>query len=135
MFYKKAVLKNFTIFTGNHPRWSLFWIKLRVILLKEIKRDRCFPVNFAPFLQNTSARLVWVLVKLKIKVSNEFFKTHDDRSYLKKSEHFKKTIEKGWCIFQKQNIEPGMKTKHLKANKIKVYLNRMKYWLVVLVKK
>ena len=28
-----------------------------------------------------------------------------------------------------------MKTKHLKANKIKVHLNRMKYWLVVLVKK
>ena len=28
MFYTKAVLKNFAIFTGKHLRWSLFLIKL-----------------------------------------------------------------------------------------------------------
>ena len=29
VFYKKALLKNFAIFTGNHQCWSLFWIKLQ----------------------------------------------------------------------------------------------------------
>ena len=29
MFYKKAVVKNFAIFTGKNLRWSLFLIKLQ----------------------------------------------------------------------------------------------------------
>ena len=31
MFYKKAALKNFAIFTGNHLCWSLFLIKLKAL--------------------------------------------------------------------------------------------------------
>ena len=31
VFYKKAVLKNFLIFTGKHLCWSLFLIKLQVL--------------------------------------------------------------------------------------------------------
>ena len=29
MFFKIGVLKNFAIFTGKHPWWSLFLIKLK----------------------------------------------------------------------------------------------------------
>ena len=29
MFYKIAILKNFAIFTGKHPRWNLFLIKVK----------------------------------------------------------------------------------------------------------
>ena len=29
VFYKKAILKNFAIFTENHLYWSLFLIKLQ----------------------------------------------------------------------------------------------------------
>ena len=32
VFYKKALLKKFTIFTDEHPCWSLFWIKIGVFL-------------------------------------------------------------------------------------------------------
>ena len=33
VFYKKAVLKNFAIFTGNHLCWSLFLVKLQIFSL------------------------------------------------------------------------------------------------------
>ena len=53
-FYKKAVLKNFAIFTGKHLCWILFLIKLQVfrtaILIKSLQH-RCFPVNIAKFLR------------------------------------------------------------------------------------
>ena len=43
MFFKKAALKNFVIFTGKHLCWNLFLTKLQVF--------RCFPVNIATFLR------------------------------------------------------------------------------------
>ena len=64
---KKGVLKNFTKFTGNHLCQSLFLNKVAGLrpatLLKKKLWHRCFPVNFlkflsAPFLQNTSGRLL-----------------------------------------------------------------------------
>ena len=40
VFYKKAVLKYFAIFTGKHLRWSLFLIKLQTLRLAALlKRD------------------------------------------------------------------------------------------------
>ena len=40
MFYKKAVLKNFAIFTGKQLCWSLFLIKLQAFRLATLlKRD------------------------------------------------------------------------------------------------
>ena len=55
MFFKICVLENFTIFTGKHLCWSLFY---KVAGLKVGR----FPVNIAKFLrtlfsQNTSGRL------------------------------------------------------------------------------
>ena len=44
VFYKKAVLKYFAIFTGKHLCWSLKFIKMRL-------QHRCFPVNIAKFLR------------------------------------------------------------------------------------
>ena len=63
VFYKKGVLRNFAKFTGKHLYASLFFNKVAglrpVTLLKERVWHRCFPVNFAKFLehlflQNTS---------------------------------------------------------------------------------
>ena len=54
VFCKKGVLKNFTKFTGNHLRQSLFLNKVvclrPVTLLKKRLWRRCFPVNFVNFL-------------------------------------------------------------------------------------
>ena len=49
MFYKKAVPKNFTIFTGKNMYWSLFLNSQAYI--KRRLRHRCFPVNIAKFLR------------------------------------------------------------------------------------
>ena len=54
MFYKKAVLKDFAMFTGNQLCWSLFIIKLqafRPTVLLKILQHRCFPVNVTKFLR------------------------------------------------------------------------------------
>ena len=62
-FIKKAVLKNFAIFTGKHLCWSLFLIQLRVFrsvtLLKRNSQHRCFPVNIAKFLRTPFFRNIW----------------------------------------------------------------------------
>ena len=54
---RKAVLRNFTKFTGKHLRQSLFFniveasgLRLATLLNKRIWR-RCFPVNFVKFLR------------------------------------------------------------------------------------
>ena len=40
VFYKKAVLKNFSVFTGKHLCWSLFLIKLQAFRsATSLKRD------------------------------------------------------------------------------------------------
>ena len=59
--HENRFLENFTIFTGKHPCWSFFLIKLK----KRLKH-RCFPVNIAKFLkifflQNTSSGCFCIL--------------------------------------------------------------------------
>ena len=49
VFCKKAVLRNFAKFTGNHRRQSVFLNKVAVQALGY----RCFAVNFAKFLRTS----------------------------------------------------------------------------------
>ena len=67
LFCKKAVLKNFAIFTGKHLCWCLFLIKLQdfrpVTFIKNRLQHRCFTVNIAKFsrtsiLKNICERIV-----------------------------------------------------------------------------
>ena len=67
MFYKKAVLKNFAIFTGKRLCWSLYFNENAGLqscnFIKKRLRHRCFPVNYAkflraPVLKNISERLL-----------------------------------------------------------------------------
>ena len=62
---KQYVLRNLAKFTGKHLRQSLFFNKVAATatLLKKRLLHRCFPVNFAkflqtPFSQKTSGRLL-----------------------------------------------------------------------------
>ena len=62
---KKAVPKNFVIFTIKHLCWSLSSIKLQQAcnFIKRRLQDRCFPVNIAkilktPILKNSCKRLL-----------------------------------------------------------------------------
>ena len=51
---KKAVLKNFAIFTGKYLSWNIFLIILRALawnLIKKRLQHRCFPGNIAKFLR------------------------------------------------------------------------------------
>ena len=62
--YKKSILKNFGKFTGKYLRQSLFFNK--VAGLRRRLWHRCFPMNFAkfletPFLQNTSGRMLLII--------------------------------------------------------------------------
>ena len=54
VFYKRAVLRNFAIFTQKSLWWSLFLIKLQVSRpdIKTRLQDRCFPVDIAKFLRS-----------------------------------------------------------------------------------
>ena len=55
VFYKKAVLKNFSILTGKHLCWSLFFNQFVVLqvcnFIKKRFQHRCFSVNIAKFLK------------------------------------------------------------------------------------
>ena len=51
MIYKKAVLKNFAMFTGKHLCWNLFLSK--VASLKKRLQHSCFPVNISKNFKNT----------------------------------------------------------------------------------
>ena len=55
VFCKRGILRNFTKFTGIHPRQSLFFNKVTGLrpatLLKKRLLDRCFPVIFVKFLR------------------------------------------------------------------------------------
>ena len=55
VFYKKAVLKNFSILTGRHLCWSLFFNQFVVLqvcnFIKKRFQHRCFSVNIAKFLK------------------------------------------------------------------------------------
>ena len=62
MFYKKAVLKNFAIFTGKKLCWSLFLVRLQA---EKRLQHRCFPMHIANFLttsilKNISERLLLI---------------------------------------------------------------------------
>ena len=54
---KKAVLKNFAIFTGKHPCWGLLLIKFKPFK-KEIP-TLIFPVDTAKFLRKPILKNIW----------------------------------------------------------------------------
>ena len=67
---KKAVLKDFAIFTGKHLCWSLFFKKVTTLqpcnFIKKRLQHRRFPVNIAKFLRtiilkNICERLLHIL--------------------------------------------------------------------------
>ena len=71
VFCKKGVLRNFAKFTGKHLCQSLFFNKVPSLRAATLLKKRlwywCFPKNFTkfqrtPFLQNTSGRLVLIIV-------------------------------------------------------------------------
>ena len=83
---KQYVLRNFAKFRGKHLRQSLFFNKVAgtATLLKKRLLHRCFPVNFAKFLQTplsqkTSGRLLLYFEKKDVDLFAKEFKTHVHR--------------------------------------------------------
>ena len=84
-YIKKAVRKNFAIFTGNHLCWSLFWdqveIKLKAVrpatsckacnIIKKGLQHRYFPVNIAKFLITPVLKNICVRLLLKIIIKKD----------------------------------------------------------------
>ena len=70
VFCNKGVSRNFTKFTGKHLCQSPYLNKVAAAnLWKKRLWHKCFPVNFvkfptAPFLQNTSGRLLLSIISL-----------------------------------------------------------------------
>ena len=52
MFFKIGVLRNFTIFTARHLRWSLLSIKLQDFIKKETP-TQVFPCEYCKIFKNT----------------------------------------------------------------------------------
>ena len=72
VFYKKVVLKNFSIFTGKYLCLSLFLIKLRTFgsnFVKKRFQHRCFSVNIEKFLKTVI--LEKICERLLLKMSSE----------------------------------------------------------------
>ena len=46
VFYKKAFLKKFAIFTEKHLCWSFFLIKLQALILQYLQENICVAVSF-----------------------------------------------------------------------------------------
>ena len=53
MFFKRSVLKNFTICTGKHLRWSLFLIMLTVFIKNWLQR-KWFSMKICEIFKSTS---------------------------------------------------------------------------------
>ena len=71
MFYKKAVLENFAIFTGKNLCWSLFFNenagRKSCNIIKKRLHNRSFPMNIAKFLlTSVLTQLVITCSKLAI---------------------------------------------------------------------
>ena len=67
VLYKKAVLKNFAIFTGEQLCWSLFLVKLQA---EKRLQHRCFPMHIANFVttsifKNIYERLFLIILLLR----------------------------------------------------------------------
>ena len=77
VFYKKAVLKNFAIFTGKHPRWNLFFNKnagfLACSFIKKRLEHRWFFSNTEKFLKIPILKNI--CEQLLLTVSLELFPT------------------------------------------------------------
>ena len=72
LYNQKAVIRNFTKFTGKHLFQGIFFNKVAgprpATLFKKRLWYRCFPVNFVkfprtPYLQNASGRLLLEILK------------------------------------------------------------------------
>ena len=59
VFHKKAVLKNFAIFTGKHLRWSLFSMKLQAFTATILLKRHSNTGVFLWTLQNFQEQLFW----------------------------------------------------------------------------
>ena len=69
----KAILKNFTIYTGKHLCWCLFLIKFETCnAVKKRLQLRCFPVNIAKFLRTPILKNIckWLLLSVSIGLQN-----------------------------------------------------------------
>ena len=67
---KKAVLKNFVIFTGKHMCWSEYLFNKVAGLkacnfIKERLQDRCFPMNIANFLRTPILKNIYERLLLR----------------------------------------------------------------------
>ena len=79
MFYKKAALKNFAIFTGKNLCWSLFLNenagRKSSNIIKERLHHRSFPIEIAKFLKAVAlTQLVITCSKLAIETLEQGLK-------------------------------------------------------------
>ena len=64
--YQRWYIKNVTIFTGKHLRWSLFLLKPASLLERD--SNLCFPVNIAKFLRTLILKKVSEQLLLNINI-------------------------------------------------------------------
>ena len=102
VFYKKAVLKCFAIFTRKYLSWSLFLTLLKNsitgvflwILRNFYKklRHRCFSVNIAKFLRTSILKNIWerLLLKTSRGMNSGDFRRESFQNYLQQQSVFEK---------------------------------------------
>ena len=87
VFHKKAVLKNFAIFTGKHLCWNLFFNKNASLqacnFIKWRLQQRCFLANIekcfgTPILKNTCERLLLRVFLERFPISTDNIGSEED---------------------------------------------------------
>ena len=113
-FYKKAVLKYFTIYTGKHLCWSLFSIKLQVFRLSKLSPKKISLWNFfnifskKNFSQVFSKKAFLIFRETELS-SAKNTKLHEGNFGVRKVKK-KKTLWKYFLYFRKWNFRaPSLK--------------------------
>ena len=89
LFYKKAVVKIFLIFSRKHLSWSLSFSKIAGVrpatLLKKRPQQRCFPVEIVTFLRTPIMKNIWERLFLCFRILKKMRKMKNDKSKAQKN--------------------------------------------------
>ena len=105
VFYKKTVLKNFSIFTGKRLCWSLFFNKIAGYqscnYIKKRLQHKCFSVNIANFLRTSFLTNICERMLERFPTWTYFWRRYFNK-YKTKENHSKNQLDEkelafSWC--------------------------------------
>ena len=133
MFHKKAVPKNFTIFTGKHLCWNLFFNKMQVFrapaLLKRDSNRGVFCEHWEIFKNTYFEEIRWFSLELFSLWTNNLWSEEDTFSKIKQNKNRSKTqLYKKTCLFMMFFISSFFSFSPLHARRHFPYMIKKQFW-------